>query len=295
MPAVTRSRTVTWPTSRDASPTSPTPSGSPSPSPSASQSPGGDRDPANLLVTPEESTGSTGGSATFTATVTDADGRPIQTVGRRKEAIVRVRLLPGTGQFKLNGRTLEDYFPRAVLRQSIILPFTATETTDRYDVKVSVRGVGDATDDLHGKRIARARREGVAVERQLRARSGGGNEMGGTAGRLSGSSKGFSAGQGVVQSAGGVVDVPADVGGVAQGPAAGDGREILVAHLDDNGARVQVIFFQPASRVTRHLVELGRLPALAADGELAQAPVSRNAPCPCGSGRKYKHCHGQLA
>jgi preprotein translocase subunit SecA len=33
----------------------------------------------------------------------------------------------------------------------------------------------------------------------------------------------------------------------------------------------------------------------AADGELAQAPISRNAPCPCGSGRKYKHCHGQLA
>ena len=32
-----------------------------------------------------------------------------------------------------------------------------------------------------------------------------------------------------------------------------------------------------------------------ADGELAQAPISRNAPCPCGSGRKYKHCHGQLA
>jgi preprotein translocase subunit SecA len=32
-----------------------------------------------------------------------------------------------------------------------------------------------------------------------------------------------------------------------------------------------------------------------ADGELVQAPISRNAPCPCGSGRKYKHCHGQLA
>ena len=31
------------------------------------------------------------------------------------------------------------------------------------------------------------------------------------------------------------------------------------------------------------------------DGEIAEAPVSRNAPCPCGSGRKYKHCHGQLA
>ena len=47
----------------------------------------------------------------MTSAVTDADGRPIQTVGRRKEAIVRVRLLPGTGQFKLNGRTLEEYFP----------------------------------------------------------------------------------------------------------------------------------------------------------------------------------------
>ena len=31
------------------------------------------------------------------------------------------------------------------------------------------------------------------------------------------------------------------------------------------------------------------------DGELAGAPISRNAPCPCGSGRKFKHCHGQLA
>src|SRR5207249_959074 len=35
----------------------------------------------------------------------------IQTVGRRKEAIVRVRLIPGTGSYKLNGRTIEDYFP----------------------------------------------------------------------------------------------------------------------------------------------------------------------------------------
>ena len=33
----------------------------------------------------------------------------------------------------------------------------------------------------------------------------------------------------------------------------------------------------------------------ARDGELAPTPISRNAPCPCGSGRKYKHCHGQLA
>ena len=38
----------------------------------------------------------------------------VQTVGRRKEAVVRVRLLPGTCQFTLNARTLEQYFPNKV-------------------------------------------------------------------------------------------------------------------------------------------------------------------------------------
>ncbi|MCW2499598.1 MAG: ribosomal protein, partial [Frankiales bacterium] len=42
----------------------------------------------------------------------------IQTVGRRKEAIVRVRLVPGTGNYKLNGRTLENYFPNKVHQQA---------------------------------------------------------------------------------------------------------------------------------------------------------------------------------
>lgn len=45
--------------------------------------------------------------------------RPIQTVGRRKEAVVRVRLVPGTGQFNLDGRTLENYFPNKVHQQLI--------------------------------------------------------------------------------------------------------------------------------------------------------------------------------
>ena len=63
-------------------------------------------------------------------------------LGRRKTSVARVLLRPGEGRWVVNGRTLEDYFPRAVLRQSIILPFSATETQDRYDVKVSVRGGG---------------------------------------------------------------------------------------------------------------------------------------------------------
>ena len=43
--------------------------------------------------------------------------RPIQTVGRRKEAIVRVRLMPGTGKITCNGRDLEAYFPSKVHQQ----------------------------------------------------------------------------------------------------------------------------------------------------------------------------------
>jgi preprotein translocase subunit SecA len=37
------------------------------------------------------------------------------------------------------------------------------------------------------------------------------------------------------------------------------------------------------------------LPQREAPGGVVEAPLSRNAPCPCGSGKKYKHCHGQLA
>jgi small subunit ribosomal protein S9 len=75
-------------------------------------------------------------------TVTDAEGRPVQTVGRRKEAIVRVRLLPGTGQFKLNGRTIEDYFPNKVHQQLIREPFTVLEKTEQYDVVGLLHGGG---------------------------------------------------------------------------------------------------------------------------------------------------------
>ena len=75
-------------------------------------------------------------------TVTDAQGRPIQTVGRRKEAIVRVRLLPGTGQFKLNGRTIEEYFPNKVHQQLIREPFVILEKAEQYDVVGLLHGGG---------------------------------------------------------------------------------------------------------------------------------------------------------
>ncbi len=68
--------------------------------------------------------------------------KPIQTVGRRKEAIVRVRLVPGTGQFKLNGRTIEEYFPNKVHQQLIREPFVTLEKVDQYDVLATLKGGG---------------------------------------------------------------------------------------------------------------------------------------------------------
>ncbi|MCW2539571.1 MAG: rpsI [Frankiales bacterium] len=63
-------------------------------------------------------------------------------VGRRKEAIVRVRLIPGTGQFKLNGRTIENYFPNKVHQQLIREPFVTLEKDNQYDVIASLTGGG---------------------------------------------------------------------------------------------------------------------------------------------------------
>jgi small subunit ribosomal protein S9 len=67
---------------------------------------------------------------------------PVPIVGRRKEAIVRVRLVPGSGDFKLNGRTLEAYFPNKVHQQLIREPFVTLEKDGQYDVIASLRGGG---------------------------------------------------------------------------------------------------------------------------------------------------------
>ena len=68
--------------------------------------------------------------------------RPIQTVGRRKEAVVRVRLMPGTGDFKLNGRTLEEYFPNKVHQQLIKAPLVLVERTESFDIFAKLVGGG---------------------------------------------------------------------------------------------------------------------------------------------------------
>ena len=66
----------------------------------------------------------------------------VRATGRRKEAIVRVRLVPGTGVWKLNGRTLDDYFPNKVHQQLVSEPFKTVEKTEQYDVLATLRGGG---------------------------------------------------------------------------------------------------------------------------------------------------------
>jgi small subunit ribosomal protein S9 len=68
--------------------------------------------------------------------------RPIQTVGRRKEAVVRVRLMPGTGSFRLNGKTLEEYFPNKLHQQLIREPLVTVEKAESFDVHARLHGGG---------------------------------------------------------------------------------------------------------------------------------------------------------
>ena len=64
------------------------------------------------------------------------------TIGRRKTSVARVMLKSGSGNVKVNKRSLENYFPVETLRTEVLSPFTVTETTGKYDVVANVRGGG---------------------------------------------------------------------------------------------------------------------------------------------------------
>jgi small subunit ribosomal protein S9 len=68
----------------------------------------------------------------------------VHSIGRRKEAVCRVYLKPGSGKWDVNGRTLGDYFPRPTLVSAIQQAFTATDTLGRYDVKATLIGGGQS-------------------------------------------------------------------------------------------------------------------------------------------------------
>ena len=67
---------------------------------------------------------------------------PGAATGRRKEAIARVRLIPGSGQWLINGRVLAEYFPNKVHQQQVREPFRVLELDDQYDVFARISGGG---------------------------------------------------------------------------------------------------------------------------------------------------------
>ena len=77
--------------------------------------------------------------------------------GRRKKSIARVYITPGTGNITINKRSIDDYFGLETLKVIVRQPLTLTETTDKFDILVNVRGggyTGQAGAIRHG--IARA-------------------------------------------------------------------------------------------------------------------------------------------
>ena len=67
---------------------------------------------------------------------------PAGATGRRKEAVARVRLVPGTGQWTVNGRPLESYFPNKLHQQVVNEPFVTTDLVGRFDVVARIHGGG---------------------------------------------------------------------------------------------------------------------------------------------------------
>ncbi|MDR1833143.1 MAG: 30S ribosomal protein S9 [Propionibacteriaceae bacterium] len=88
--------------------------------------------------------------------------------GRRKEAIARVRIIPGTGVWKVNGRTLEDYFPNKLDQQTVNEPFVTAAVQGLYDVIATITG-GGTTGQAGALRLGIARALNAADAEASRA------------------------------------------------------------------------------------------------------------------------------
>ncbi len=93
--------------------------------------------------------------------------------GRRKTATARTRLYAGSGNIEINGRPMEQYFPRKTLQMIIRQPLVLTKNTERFDIKVNVSGggqAGQAAAVRHG--ISRALLQADAELRGILKRAG---------------------------------------------------------------------------------------------------------------------------
>ena len=91
---------------------------------------------------PESFTSESTADSFTTATPREIVTAPGAATGRRKEAVVRVRLVPGSGEFKLNGRSLESYFPNKVHQQLVNEPFVTLGGENQFDVVARITGGG---------------------------------------------------------------------------------------------------------------------------------------------------------
>jgi small subunit ribosomal protein S9 len=103
--------------------------------------------------TAEEPFDAEAGPSEYTTESAEAAGpraatrRPIVTghangLGRRKEAVARVRIVPGTGEWKINGRSLDSYFPNKVHQQIVAEPFVTLSAEGNFDVIARIVGGG---------------------------------------------------------------------------------------------------------------------------------------------------------
>jgi len=76
--------------------------------------------------------------------------------GRRKTAVARIRMTPGSGKIDINGRSFEDYFPSAPLQNTVLQPLQSAKVVNNYDVSINTSG-GGMTGQAGAARLAIAR------------------------------------------------------------------------------------------------------------------------------------------
>jgi small subunit ribosomal protein S9 len=76
--------------------------------------------------------------------------------GRRKTAVARIRMTPGSGKIEVNGKSFEDYFPTVPLQITLLAPLQLVKLTNAYDISVNTTG-GGATGQAGATRLAIAR------------------------------------------------------------------------------------------------------------------------------------------
>ena len=101
-----------------------------------------DADVAETFTADDQGVAYTSESSAAADAARPATIAPAAATGRRKEAVARVRILPGTGVWTINGRALDSYFPNKLHQQVVNEPFAALQLDGRFDVIARIHGGG---------------------------------------------------------------------------------------------------------------------------------------------------------